>query len=365
MSANTKVQLETGQPHFLTRGNLPRIALICVILGVIVCLFAYAGGWFTPNRLTPARFVDGFEQVFGVHPGFRRNHAKGLGVTGFFESNGNGVRLSKAAVFQPGRVPVLGRFSVPGGNPYVADEPTTVHALALQFSLSDGEFWRTAMINLPVFVVRTPEAFYEQLLASKPDPQTGKPDPAKQSEFLAHHPETVEAMKIIKGQTFSSGFGNTTYRGLNAFLFTNSAGETVPIRWLFTPLQPFEPAKTDLSPPNKNYLFDALIEQIHRQPLQWKLVATVGQRGDPTNDATIPWPAEREQVELGTLTLDRVESEETDINFDPLVLPVGIAPSDDPLLSARSAVYSQSFTRRSGETKQPGAITSSEVSKGE
>ncbi len=82
---------------------------------------------------------------------------------------------------------------------------------------------------------------------------------------------------------------------------------------------------------------------------------TIGQPGDPTNDATIPWPDGREQVDVGTLTLDHVESEETsparDINFDPLVLPAGIAPSDDPLLSARSAVYSQSFTRRAGETQ--------------
>jgi catalase len=38
-------------------------------------------------------------------------------------------------------------------------------------------------------------------------------------------------------------------------------------------------------------------------------------------------------------------------------------PSDDPLLSARSAVYSQSFTRRAGETKGPSAVTSSEVRK--
>jgi catalase len=73
-------------------------------------------------------------------------------------------------------------------------------------------------------------------------------------------------------------------------------------------------------------------------------------------------------VEVGILTLDRVESEETSaataINFDPLVLPMGIAPSDDPLLSARSAVYSQSFTRRAGETSQPSAITPAEVEKG-
>src|SRR5207253_153885 len=122
-------------------------------------------------------------------------------------------------------------------------------------------------------------------------------------------------------------------------------------------------------PQDKNYLFDALIAQIHRQPLRWHLVLIVGQPGDATNDATIAWPAEREQVDVGTLTLDQVASDDTsaarDINFDPLVLPAGIAPSDDPLLSARSAVYSRSFTKRAGETKQPSAITPAEVRKGE
>ncbi len=135
-----------------------------------------------------------------------------------------------------------------------------------------------------------------------------------------------------------------------------------------TPIQPFEVAGTGSAPQDKNYLFDALIAAIHRQPLQWRLVVIIGQPGDPTNDASIAWPAERQQVDVGTLTLDRVESDETsaatDINFDPLVLPAGIKPSDDPLLSARSAVYAQSFRRRAGETKQPSAITSADVGKG-
>jgi catalase len=74
-------------------------------------------------------------------------------------------------------------------------------------------------------------------------------------------------------------------------------------------------------------------------------------------------------VEVGVLTIDRLESDDTSaatgLNFDPLILPAGIAPSDDPLLSARSAVYSQSFTRRAGEPKPSSAITPGEVRKGE
>ncbi len=49
------------------------------------------------------------------------------------------------------------------------------------------------------------------------------------------------------------------------------------------------------------------------------------------------------------------------MNFDPTILPDGIAVSDDPLLSARSATYSESFTRREGERKEPSAISTAET----
>jgi catalase len=345
--------------------TLARLALIGVALAVVAGTFAYLGGWFTPHELTPGRFTDGFEEVNGVQPGFRRNHAKGVGVSGSFESNGNGVRLSKAVVFRRGEVPVLGRFSLGGGLPHAEDTPKAVRGLGLQFSLPDGELWRTAMIHLPVFPFRTPEAFYENLFASRPDPGTGKPDTAKMQAFFARHPETKEALDFIEHQPGSSGFGDCTFHGLNAFRFINAAGESTPVRWILTPAQPFKTTPSQ----DKDFLFDALIAQIHPpKKLQWHLILIVAQPGDPTNDATIPWDG-REQVNVGTLTLDRVESDDTsavrDINFDPLVLPAGIAPSDDPLLSARSAIYSQSYTRRAGEQKQPSAITPAQVEKGE
>src|SRR5205809_644684 len=179
MSTYLEAPVQTERRPLSIASTLARLALIGVALAVVAGAFANLGGWLTLNNLTPARLTDAFQRVDGVHAGFRRNHAKGVGVSGFFESNGNGVRLSKAAVFPLGRVPVIGRFSLGGGQPDAADTPNAARGLGLQFSLPDGELWRTAMINLPVFPVRTPEAFYEQLLASKPDPDTGKPDPAK------------------------------------------------------------------------------------------------------------------------------------------------------------------------------------------
>jgi catalase len=358
----TEARPPLGRP-----ATLARLALVGVALAAVAGAYAYLGGWLTPNDLTPARFTDGFEEVNGRHPGFRRNHAKGVCVAGHFESNGNGARLSKASVFRPGRVRVIGRFSLGGGQPYAADKPGVPRGLGLQFALPDGELWRTAMLNFPVFPFRTPEAFYENLIASKPDPQTGKPDQAKMDAFLERHPETARVLKDLqKSHPFSSGFADSTFYGLNAFRFTNAAGEPTPVRWQLEPEQTVKPAGVA---GGKDYLFKGLIEQLHDRELRWHLIVVVGQPGDPTDDATRAWPRDRERVDVGTLTLDQVESDDTsvarDVNFDPLVLPAGITPSDDPLLSARSAVYSQSYTRRAGETKQPSAITPADVRKGD
>jgi catalase len=356
------------QPPPLAKGTkLARLAGIGVLLLGVVGAFLYLGGWFSPQKLTPARFVDEFETANGRYSGFRRNHAKGVCVRGSFDSNGNGARLSKAVVFRTGRVPVIGRFSLGGGDPHASDELTNVRGLGVQFSLYDGEQWRTSMINLPVFPFKDPQAFYENLVASQRDPSTHQPDQAKMAAFLASNPETGRALGIIRSHAPSSGFDNSAFYGLNAFRFIDANGTSTPVRWTLVPLQPYEAAGTSEASQDKNFLFDALIASILRHPLQWHLIIIVGQPGDPTDDATIPWPEGREQVDVGTLTLDSVESEETsparDINFDPLVLPAGIQPSDDPLLSARSAIYSQSFTRRAGETKEPSAITPSEVQK--
>jgi catalase len=219
--------------------------------------------------------------------------------------------------------------------------------------------------------VNSARGFYDQLLASSPDPETGKPDPARMKAFLAAHPETVRALALIKKRQVSSGFTNSTFNSLNAFRFVDAAGASVPVRWSTVPVQPVaadsaEPSAAE----DKNYLFDNLIAQIAQHPQQWRLIVTIGQADDPTNDATLSWPEGRRQIDAGTVTIDQASSEDSGrcaaVNYDPLVLPSGIEPSDDPLLSARSAVYARSFTLRAEEEheKPPSAVTEQEVQAG-
>lgn len=350
---------------------LKRMAAIGAVLLIAAGAFAYTAGWLSPHRLTQTKMMAAFESAGGDHPGYRRNHAKGLCVTGWFESNGNATELSKAAIFAAGRVPLIGRFALSGGMPAQADMPGTVRSMALQFLPARGQEWRTGMNNIPVFAVNSARGFYEQLLASKPDPATGKPNPAAVREFLARHPETVRALALIKNRRVFSGFADSTFNSLDAFRLVNAAGVSTPVRWATIPMQEFTPGQgAEGAHLDKNYLFDDLIASIHRQPLQWRLVFTLGQSGDRTDDATLPWPEDRRHVDAGLVSIDHVFSEDegpcTDINYDPLVLPSGIEPSDDPLLSARSATYARSFSLRTAEKgkKLPAAVTIQEARAG-
>jgi len=342
-----------GPAAFSTRRGLAGLVLVAAAVAGVGGAFAYVGGWLSPGRLTQGRVIDRFEQVNGPHPGFRRNHAKGLCFTGTFDSSGVAQSLSQAAVFKPGATPVFGRFALAGGQPYQADGPATVRSMAVDFQLTGGEAWRTGMNNIPVFPVRDVHGFYEQLAAARPDPRTGKPDPGRMAAFLAAHPETARAMARIKAQAPTSGFADSTFNSLDAFRVTSAAGVTTAVRWSMVPEDPVQPPPPGAKPADRNALFDGLVARAHRGPIRFRLVLTVANPGDPTNDATKPWPADRRRVEAGVLTITGVQDEDhgvcRDVTFDPLILPRGIAASDDPLLSARSAAYSQSFTRRAGE----------------
>jgi catalase len=344
-----------------TASTLARLLLIAMVLLLCVAAFAYAGGWLGGRGLNGSAMVDALQDNAGPHPGFRRNHAKGLCIAGTFEGNGNGARLSSSAFLQAGaRAAVVGRMALAGGNPYAPDAAVPVRSMALQMRLPDGQEWRTGINDIPGFPVSTPQAFQQLTLASKPDPATGKPDPALMQAFAQAHPEFVAFGERLKASPRSSSFANDSYNGINAFVFIGADGARHLVRWSMQPELAFEPAAASAEPPARDALFDDLLARLDQGPLVWHLIVTVAGAGDASNQAALPWPEDRERIDVGTLTISGASSENLggcrDIVYDPLVLPAGIEASDDPLLSARSSTYSVSYRRRAGEPPGDSAL---------
>lgn len=339
------------------RSRTLRLAAIGLGLGALAASFAYAAGWIGTQRLTPKTIIDTFEAQAGHYPGYRKNHAKGLCVSGHFLSSGEARSLSSARVFSQQNVPVIGRFAIGGSNPYTADTSVPTRSLALQLSSDDGQVWRTGMNTPPVLAVATPEAFYQQVLAMTPDPATGKPDPARVQAFFAAHPESAAFRQWAKDYKAPDSFANSSYNSINAFALVNQNGDTRYVRWSLVPQTPFAtlPGQVD----DRDYLQHDLHHRLQQGPLRWTLRLTLAEPGDPVDDPSQPWPAARSTVDAGTLVIDAVDGPEQgacrDLNFDPLILPTGIQPSADPILAARSAAYSESFNRRSREAASLGA----------
>lgn len=326
--------------------------LIAAIVALALAAFAYVGGWLTPHRLTPKRIVDQFQHNAGTFSGYRRNHAKGVCVAGYFDSNGRAQAYSVAQVFAPGRTPVVGRFAIPGSNPYAPDGSVPIRSMALRFSQPNGQQWRTGMNSMPVFPVATPQAFFAQLQAKQPDPATGKPNPARVAAFFAAHPETAAFRAWAKTAKPSSSFATENYWSLNAFVLIDAHGKRQPVRWRMRPEATVIGADAGKAG-DADYLAADLRERLAQGPLRWHLQLTLANPGDPTNDASKAWPDDRRMIDAGTLVLERSTPQQSgecrDINYDPLVLPHGIAASDDPLLPARSAAYADSYLRRTSE----------------
>ncbi len=325
--------------------------LIAAVLAATAGAFGYVGGWLTPQRLTPAKLVNQLQSDAGIYPGYRRNHAKGVCVSGYFDSNGQAQPYSDAQVFAPGRTPLVGRFAIPGGNPYAPDSSVPIRSMALRLTEPNGQQWRTGMNSMPVFPVATPQAFYALLQAQQPDPASGKPDPAKLKAFFAAHPETAAFRAWAKTAKPSASYATDSYYSLNAFVFVDGSGKRQPVRWRMVPEA--TDAAGDVAPAAADYLDADLNQRLARGPLRWHLLVTLATAGDATNDATKVWPTDRPTVDAGTLVLEHAEPQQSgpcrDINYDPLVLPAGIEGSDDPLLPARSAAYADSYLRRTSE----------------
>lgn len=332
------------------RGVLWSLALIALVIGIVSAAFAFTAGWLSAQRLTPGKLVAAFAPPSGPALGHRRNHAKGICFTGVFEANGAGSELSVAPVFVPGKYPVVGRFNLGTADANAPDATVRVRGLGISISTPDGQEWRSAMIDPPMFAVSTPQVFYELLRAE------GSKDPNAINEFAEAHPEFAAFGDWAKTAPWHRSYAEEQFNSLNSFVFIDKSGTEHVVRWSLLPAaQPVAISPEELAKLGPDFLEQEIVQRVAGAPQRWTMVVTVANPGDPTADPTKRWPDDRRKIEVGMLTAQRVEAERDgpcrDVNFDPTVLPSGMRTSDDPFPAARSAAYAKSYDLRTAEAK--------------
>jgi catalase len=302
-------------------------------------------------QVDPNRFLDQFEATFGKFEGFRRSGAKGICATGEFTGSADARALSTASAFSGKPVPVIARFSVGGASPKAADNARSQRNMALQFNLPGGETWQMGNISAPVFGAATPEQFFGRLQSLQPDPATKMPDPAKIKAFADANPEVLIQGRYFAGQPVPASFGAVNYWGVHAFGFVNAKGTRQFGKWLFEPVGGTQAlSDDDAKARGPHFLFDDLRQRVAAGNVAFDFNLQLAQDGDRIDSAVVPLPDDRRKVNLGRLVIKSVASDAAGecltITYNPMVLPKGVEPSNDPMLAARAAPYAVGLGRR-------------------
>jgi catalase len=304
---------------------------------------------FADDDSVATQIVDTMNKLFGVHPGFRANHAKGLVTEGHFKASPDAAGLSTAAIFDGSSIPVTVRFSDSTGIPNIPDGKANAnpHGLSIKYHLPDGSETDMVINSLHFFPVASGADFRDMLQAIAASPDNA-PKPTKLEQFFEAHPA---APKALATPHTPDSFADEIYYGINAFIFTNKAGAKQAVRYQAVPEKIVHLDEAEAAKQAPDFLIDELPKRLAKGPVTFHLKAQLAAPGDPTNDATKPWPDDRKLVDLGVLTIEKAAPDSLAAQKALLFLPGqvidGIDVSDDPLIAARDSAYAVSFSRRS------------------
>jgi len=297
------------------------------------------------------RLVESLGATYGVHPGYRAAHAKGILCAATFTPAPTAPQFSRAPHFAGPPVAAHVRFSNGSGDPTASDLARDARGMAIKLYLPDGSTTDLVAISLPVFFARTPEDLLEFNAARRADPATGAPDVARVGEYLARHPEAVPAVTAAITHVIPASYATLTYHGIHAFAFADRSGAVRHGRYHLHPAAGEHALSDDqAASASPDYLQEELAARLSVGPASFAIVVEIAAAGDPVDDPTAPWPEGRDQVDLGRidvtgLAFDREQHGDI-LVFDPTRLPDGIAPTDDAILLARSDAYRVSVGRR-------------------
>ncbi|WP_294002405.1 catalase family peroxidase [Streptomyces sp.] len=294
--------------------------------------------------------VDTIESVSGTYPGHRRVHARGMCFDATFTPSGEAASLTTATHLQADPVPAVVRFSNSNTNPTVPDGIRAGRGLAVRFLLPDGTDTDLVSVNIPVFFAATPQEFLELLGALQKDPVTGAPDPAKVAAYVAAHPTAARGLQEAGRMPIPVGYGTARYWAIHAFFWVDAQGGRRAVRYRWEPDAGLrELSEEAAAGKDAEYLARELVERLADGPVGFTLRVQLGQDGDPTDDPTKPWPADRPEIVAGHLRITGPVADQehwAEQVYDPTRITPGVELSDDPVLAFRSQAYAVSHERR-------------------
>jgi len=296
-----------------------------------------------------------FDTIFGLHPGFRPAHAKGVLLKGTFTPTPAAASLTRAPHLNQKSTPVTARFSDSTGIPLVPDNDPNANPRGCAFRFHLAERVHTDIIahSTDGFPTRTGGEFLEflrALAASDPSNLAGSPLEA----FLGAHPKALAFVQAPKPAP--SSFAREAYFGITALRFTNKEGAIRYGRYRIVPQAGADHLdEAAAKAKSATFLFDELAQRITKGPVKFSIHVQLANDGDIVDDATEHWPEDRTVLDLGAVALTEPvaenEHEQQHIIFDPIPRVDGIDASNDPLLDLRAAVYLLSGRRRRAAEK--------------
>lgn len=288
--------------------------------------------------------IDSFEAIFGVTEGKRRNHTKGFCFTATLTPQDQSITQYSNSLIFTETVDVIGRFSHGGGNNNAPDDkPGGKYGMGLSITTSSGEAHLMALNTLDFFPVATPEAFAELMYAKSQGGDAVKAFKEGNTDlqrFKAHMSKKEKALTPYEAKTYNS---------VNSFYLVNEAGEKTAVRWSFVPNQ----AESLVVEPTQDFLLENMQKNLNDHAIVWDMVVTLANEDDVIENPAIAWDGDNKTIVAAKLKISSVSTEALgncdNINFDPLVLSTGFAPSGDPLLQARRDAYAISFGKRLSE----------------
>lgn len=303
-------------------------------------------------------------------------------MEGKFTPDPKAKDLSTAAHFHCASTPVVARFSVGGGLPYIPDsaDGATPKGLAIRFLVDEDTHTDMITHTFDGFATRTGEEFLEFLNIFKPFQdakgalEKASPQDKDYAQKQAAAQKAGAALGAFAGRCPSAGvflnpnarpnpytYGTVKYYQPNTHILTNSEGEVSKVRYRLIPADGEHLyTKDEIAKLTPNYLEDDLKSRFPSKPIVFTIEAHIAGPDDTAAliDATTKYKSTT-YVTVGKLEINKVSDDnaakQQEIAFSPIPSRggiKGIQPSEDPLIATRKGVYYISSSERRHEKQK-------------